>query len=131
MEITKTDKKKVSLLVKTFLANNKLEEWDYKEIIYINDISKDHEYAANIKILENDREFQIRVYLAYCSTLKDVYEFVLHELTHLYLYEINAFRNMLARHDANEFFIKEAYEMYETVTIKVTKIFTQIYLEGI
>lgn len=131
MIINKRDRDRIDNLIKSFLRTYKLEHFQNLGVIYIDDISHDNSMAASIKIYEEERQFQIRVYTDYVGSYRDLCSYVLHELTHLYLNEINAYYELLIRHDADAFILKETISMYEAVTHKLTKVFEEIYLEGI
>ena len=130
MVITPKDKKRVLLLIRKFIQVNSLSQYSIDEIIYIDDTSEGNMAAASITIDSFTKKFVIRVYTVYVDSYKTLCEMLLHELTHLYLYEINDFNEFLIRHNADQFVVKELAKVYEDITYRLTKVFEQIYLEG-
>lgn len=128
MAVSQRDEKRIKKLINSFLVNHALTEWTLAELILINDLSPNDDSAATIAIDDRQREFVIRVYTNYIGTYEELGYYVLHELTHLFLYEVNAYIWFLKRHDAAQTFITEAGDMYEKITYKLSKVFCDTYL---
>jgi Zn-dependent peptidase ImmA (M78 family) len=128
MAVSQRDEKRIKKLINSFLVNHALTEWTLAELILINDLSPKDDAAATIAIDDRQREFVIRVYTNYIGTYEDLGYYVIHELTHLFLHEVNAYIRFLARHEASQMFITEAEDMYEKITYKLSKVFCDTYL---
>lgn len=130
MQITERDKQRILKLIKSFMTNNGLLHYTMSDIIYIEDISHDSS-KATITMYNEERDFIIRIYTVYYASYYELCSSVIHELTHLFLHEINDYWDLLKRNNAADFFLNELELTYEKITCKVSKIFEQIYLEGI
>lgn len=127
--IKNTEKAQVEKLIKTFLKNNNLTQYSHSGVIYIDDISP-AQTSANIRIYSQEKVFEIRVYLGMCRDLRDVFEFVIHELTHLYLYELNDLYEFLVRNKVEEYILNELVQKSEEIVCKLAQIFISIYLNN-
>lgn len=130
MQVTEQQKQRILKLIKSFMKNNDLLYYTMSDIIYIDDVSHDQS-KATITMYNEERDFILRIYTVYYTSYYDLCCSVIHELTHLFLHELNDYLNMLIRNNAADFFTNELSLVYEVLTCKVSKIFEQIYLEGI
>ncbi len=129
MKVSLRDEKRIRKLIESFLMNHGLSAWNMVDLIMIDDMSPGDDTAATIRIDDQQREFSIRVYTNYVGSYTDLSYYIIHELTHLFMYEVNAYIELLKRHDANNMFVVEAGDMYEKITYKLSKIFYDMYME--
>lgn len=128
MIVNAKERKRIEKLVASFMSNNNITQYSLNTIIYIDD---DHDCDGTIYIDSQMRSFTIRIWTHGIYSYRRLCEVIIHELTHLYFHEINDFINMLERHEIGKFVVKEAAELYETITYKTSKIFESIYLTGL
>lgn len=128
MIVNAKERKRIEKLVASFMSNNNITQYSLNTIIYIDD---NHECDGTIYIDSQMRSFTIRIWTHGIYSYRRLCEVIIHELTHLYFHEINDFINMLERHEIDKFVVKEAAELYETITYKTSKIFESIYLTGL
>jgi hypothetical protein len=128
MIVNAKERKRIEKLVASFMSNNNITQYSLNTIIYIDD---NHECDGTIYIDSQMRSFTIRIWTHGIYSYRRLCEVIIHELTHLYFHEINDFINMLERHEIGKFVVKEAAELYETITYKTSKIFESIYLTGL
>lgn len=129
MKVSNRDKKKITKFINDFIKDQNLAQFTMRNLIFIDD---GHETAAaTITIHDQEKEFTIRIYTVYCENYKDMLFFLIHELTHLYLYEMNTYHGFLTRNTENTILASEFIELYEKITCQVAKIFYNIYTEQI
>lgn len=126
--IKTTEKKRIERLIVRFLKDHNLTQYRHNGVIYIDDISPN---CGTIKIYDQEKLFEIRVYLEMCGEYRSVCQVVMHELTHLYLHEITSLYEFMERNEAPAYMLKELVEVGEKITHKLSELFSSIYLDGI
>ena len=129
MKVSKRDETKIRKLINTFIKDQELAPYKLRFLIFIDDVSPNNATAASIIILDQEKEFNIRVYTDYVGSYHDLSYYIMHELTHLYLHEINTYREFLERNNADTIFKNELEDMYEKITYKLSKVFFDNYMQ--
>lgn len=126
--ITNNEKKRIEKLIGRFLKDHNLTQYRHNGVIYIDDVSPD---LGTIKIYEQEKIFEIRVYLGMCDGYRHICDIIMHELTHLYLHEITSLYEFMQRNDAPGYMLNELVDVGEKITHKLSELFSSIYLEGV
>jgi len=126
--LTFAQKKHLHRIITEFQKKFGLDQFKLDNLILINDHNpQDSQTVANIAIDLQYKTFAIRMWLAGMGgNFEVVQKALVHELTHLFLHDMQSYNEMLARHQADRLFKIEAHELYETITYRLSP-----YLEKI
>jgi hypothetical protein len=120
--LTFAQKKHLHRIITEFQKKFCLEQFKLDNLILINDYNtEDAGIIANIAIDLQYKSFTIRMWLGGMGgNFETAQKALVHELTHLFLYDMLAYYEMLVRHNADNLFRIEAHELYETVTYRLS-----------
>ena len=120
--LTFAQKKHLHKIITEFQKKFSLEQFKLDRLILINDYNVDNVgVIANIAIDLQYKTFTIRMWLAGMDgDFTNAQSALIHELTHLFLYDMLSYNEMLSRHDADNMFRIEAHELYENITYRLS-----------
>lgn len=129
MTITSHQKARIEKLMSRFIEDNKLSHY-YGSIEYTEEEKTDdcEEVIASIYMEHKRKEFLITVHINRIANLDMLKETILHELTHLFFYEVDEFYRFLEEDTENVVLKMACQKMYESITYKTTEIFKDRYL---
>ena len=130
MKITDYQKSRIHKLVNKFIEDNKLLHYS-GDIQYVEEEKCDentNKTLATIYFHHDRREYLINVFIDEIDNFESLKETILHELTHLFFYEVDEFYRFLIRDTENDVLKMACEKMYESITYKTTELFKAIYL---
>ena len=86
------------------------------------------ETLATIYFHHDKREYLINVFIDRIDDFESLKGTILHELTHLFFYEVDEFYRFLIRDTENDVLKMACEKMYESITYKTTELFKAMYL---
>jgi len=122
MKLNKRQCREMVNIIQIFIKDHGLSQFRLRELKILNGFS---EVRGTITIEQLYKDFSIFIYEEVADSYEECIETLMHELTHLYLYDIFDYVELLRRHKADSIYITEANQMWEQITYKLSEYFLQ------